>query len=136
MTIFQGDPGPDKLPRLPEGGRATAGTVFVVGATLPRLDDALPVYTPVGSDFRAVTANTLGNVATGNDGFDALMAAPAATVDADHDAVHDVSVSVAAADFNPGDAASALLTPVEVETAAFIAGGDGLFSSLISFLGL
>ena len=93
---------------------------------IPRLDPSNPIFIPLSTDFEGTVAQQLGDLGSGSDGWDALFAIPAGAIDLDAAGLTDFDVLLAAFDFNPGDVASALFTPVDGAMIGFLQNGDAL----------
>jgi hypothetical protein len=126
MTIFQGDPGPDKVPNVPGGDNSIVKQMAVAGGALPRLDDSKPVYVAVGSDFQGITARTLGNAITGSDGYDSIVAAPLGAFDGDVAALPQLDQHIADADYGDGQFRAGNIDPIVADAGPFITTGDSI----------
>ncbi|MBZ5569461.1 MAG: hypothetical protein LAN64_16635 [Acidobacteriia bacterium] len=93
---------------------------------IPRLDPSKPIFTPTTPDFTGTAQQQLGDLGTGNDGFDALFALPAGAIDLDTAALNEFDPMLAAMDFDAGAFASVYHTPVDGALPGFLSDGEAL----------
>lgn len=100
-----------------------------------RVVDPAADWAPATSDIQGLAARTLGNAGTSGDGFDALIALPLSTFNADAAVLSDLDVALAAADFVEGLFDHWNYNPAAGSIGIFIDGGDGLLGGLAALLG-
>jgi hypothetical protein len=107
-------------------GRQTVPVPSAIALAIPRLAEGIFQFEITPSDFTALTANTLGNLGTSEDGFDELFATPALELDKDIATFPDLAQHLADADFIEGNFESSTWSPIGDDTARFVKDGDAI----------
>lgn len=115
---------PPPMPREKPPGLAPAPPI------LARLTDEHLRFTPVGSRFESIAAQTLDNAGTGEDGFDDMHAAIVQAFGDDAPALSSLDQHLTDADFVPGEFADAYHAPIIAEVQPLLDAGDSTLSEL------
>lgn len=96
---------------------------------LARLTDTDLTITPFTPQFTAIASDTLGNFGENTDGFDLIMSVPTSAFSDDVDSIGLLDQHLLDMDFNEGEFAGNVWTPVGVSMAPFTDAGDNLLSA-------
>lgn len=120
---------------LPVGADATAGPQHVAGAAIARLNDTAPLFAASRSSFAGAIDETLGSAGTPADGFDAMIAVPLSTFNADLAALSDLDAALALMDFVDGLFDATVHSPIAFALDDFTVAGQGLLGGFDALLG-
>jgi hypothetical protein len=91
---------------------------------VPTLPSAAALFQPIPTDFAGFTAQHLGDLGTGTDGFDAIFAIPASALAGDEHDASTFDTYIAGASFDSGAFAKVYVAPVDVLLPNFYKDGD------------
>lgn len=91
-----------------------------------RIDTSQPLFAIDTPDFSGFVQGQLGDLGTGTDGFDALYAIPAGSIDSDITALSGFDDILSALAFNIGDFAGTYFAPIDGLLPTFLSDGDTL----------
>ena len=97
---------------------------------LQTISDGEIEYTPGPPEFSSLTAETLGNAGTNQDGFDSMLNEVFDALASDSPSLASLDSLLGDAAFTPGEIEGHLVTPVVSDIASFQQAGDALVTNL------
>jgi hypothetical protein len=112
-------------------GVGSQPSILTIATPVPlaRLGDGSLQIAPLNPQFLQTTSDTLGNFGDATDGFDAMFAIPANSLEDDVSAIGQLDVALLGADFNEGDIAASTINPVGNDLISFTDAGDTILNA-------